>query len=152
MKRSFMLVLATLIASLGTLLGTSLTHPGKALADYGQGAQYQIELSYNCSKTACGPIVGSGAGLWLWIELSANNTGDYQGSDCLHGSGAIADSGSVTWAYGLNGSIVISGLILAGGHLPGTIVVPSTYGHYVLQGYPLPGFSFPGTTQLQIAP
>jgi hypothetical protein len=151
MKRSFMLVMAALIASLGTLFGTSMTHPGKALADYGQGAQYQIELSYNCNNP-CSLVPGTtGAGVWLWIELSANHTGDYQGSDCLHGSAAIADSGSVTWTD-TAGHLVVSGLNLAGGALPPLVVVPDTYGHYRFAGYPVPGFPALGTTELQIAP
>lgn len=152
MKRTFMLVLAALIASLGTLFGTSMAHPGKALADYGQGAQYQIELSYNCTNP-CSLVPGStGAGVWLWIELSANGTGDYSGSDCLHGVGAIADQGSIAWWPNSDGTLTVYGLNLAGGALPPLIVIPASYGHYVIAGYPVPNFPPLGTTQLQIAP
>lgn len=152
MKRNFTLVLAAMIASLGTLFGTSMAHPGKALADYGQGAQYQIELSYNCTNP-CSLVPGTtGAGVWLWIELSADHTGDYAGSDCLHGSGAIADRGTVSWWSNGDGTLTILGLSLAGGALPPLVVIPATYGHYAISGYPVPGFPLLGTTQLQVAP
>jgi hypothetical protein len=40
-----------------------------AFADYGPGAQYQVEISDN----HVGVSPGSG---WLWIELNADGTGD----------------------------------------------------------------------------
>jgi hypothetical protein len=75
------------------LVGTPAT---PALADYGTGAQYQIEISANNA----GGMPGDG--VWLWIELNGNGSGDYTGSDCIHtGSaglnGAGNERGDVTW-------------------------------------------------------
>jgi hypothetical protein len=137
----------TALASGGTLAAAS-----PALADYGNGAIYQIELSANVSGT-------QGGGIWLWIELNQNGTGDYQGSDCPHGSpGAASDSGHVTWA--VSGSqVVISGVILNGfpGGFPATVTVPAAYDHYTgtLGSFITlpPGIPpFIGSAQLQVAP
>ena len=135
-----------------------LTTAGVASADYGQGAVYQIALSANDS----GP---NGGGVWLWIALyptDPNNptygTGDYTGSDCGHGLGAVRDMGDVTWQTGPNNTIVISGVVLNGlGGFPTTITVPAAYGHYSGTGgafLTLPPFIPPdaGTSQLQVAP
>jgi hypothetical protein len=127
-----------------------------AHADYGTHAQYQIEISYNCNNPTCTPVIGSGAGIWLWIELNANGTGDYHGSDCLHGAAAFPDSGDVTWAD-TGTELVISGLSLAGGSgvLPSTITVPDTYGHHLLtfsQLFGIPFPTLPGAAQVQVAP
>ena len=127
------------------------TTPGVASADYGQGAVYQIALSANVS----GP---NGGGVWLWIALYPDGTGDYAGSDCGHGFGAVRDLGDVTWQAGPNNTIVISGVVLNGldGFLT-TIVVPAAYGHYtgtIGTFLTLPPFIPPsaGTSQLQVAP
>src|SRR5574338_539552 len=118
---------------------------------YGPGAVYQIELSANAS----GP---TGGGLWLWVGLYPNWTGDYSGSDCGHGGeGAASDKGDVTWHYAgtNNDSLVINGGILNGlGSFPTTIEVPSKVGHYTgtIGTYlTLPGFipPFIGNSQLQ---
>jgi hypothetical protein len=138
---------AAALAAAGTLAAA-----GPAWADYGQGVVYQIELSANVSGT-------QGGGIWLWIELNQNGTGDYQGSDCPHGSpGAASDSGDVTWA--VSGSqVVISGVVLNGfpGGFPATVTVPAAYGHYTgtLGSFITlpPGIPpFIGSAQLQVAP
>ena len=122
-----------------------------ALADYGSGAQYQIELSANISGK-------SGGGVWLWISLNRDGTGDYSGADCGHGgAGAVSDKGGVTWTMS-GGSVVISGIALNGlGGFPTTVTVPAAYGHYtgtVGTFLTVPSFipSFVGTSQLQVAP
>jgi hypothetical protein len=129
----------------GLVLGTA----GPAAA-YGAGAQYQVELTANAS----GP---HGGGVWLWIELDGNGTGDYTGSDCGHGSGAVADMGDVTW-WSSGGWITIQGVVLNGLEgFPTTITVPATYGHYsgtIGSFLTLPPF-IPGNigkAQLQVAP
>jgi hypothetical protein len=53
------------------LAGTAAT---PALADYGRGAQYQIEISANNA----GGVPGDG--VWVWIELNGNGSGDYTGA------------------------------------------------------------------------
>jgi hypothetical protein len=131
-----------------------------ASADYGPHAYRQIELSANAPGR-------DGGGVWLWIELNSNGTGDYAGSDCGHGgAGAASDKGDVTWQQ-TGDSIVISGVVLNG--LPTnppvdfspwhtTITVPAKTGHYVGTGVgaflTLPNFipAGEGFTQLQVAP
>ena len=122
-----------------------------ALADYGSGAQYQIELSANISGK-------SGGGVWLWISLNRDGTGDYSGADCGHGgAGAASDKGDVTWTVS-GGSVVIVGVVLNGlGGFPTVVTVPTAYGHYtgtVGTFLTVPSFipSFVGTSQLQVAP
>jgi hypothetical protein len=105
-----------------------------ASADYGGRAIYQIELSVNTPGR-------DGGGVWLWIALKPDFTGDYAGSDCGHGgAGAASDKGDVTWHYS-GDSVVIDGVALNA--LPvavfpvfipppyiTTITVPRAYGHY----------------------
>src|SRR5881409_2124626 len=95
-----------------------------ASAAYGHGAVYQVELSANVG----GP---QGGGVWLWIELNRDGTGDYQGSDCGHGGqGAAHDGGDVTW-YIAGGQVVIEDVVLNGlGGFAATVTVPAAYGHY----------------------
>ncbi len=153
-------------AILGSAL--SLVVGGTALADYGPGAVYQIELSANAPGPTQTHGVGGagGGGVWIWLALNADGTGDYAGSDCGHGEGAASDRGDVTWYYGdrdgtPNASgdwVVVDGVVLNGlGGFPTTVTVPRSYGHYrgtVGSYLTLPGFipPFIGTSQLQVAP
>ncbi len=144
------LALAAACAVTGLLLVSST---GTALADYGTGAVYQIEISANVS--------GPSGGVWLWITLNANGTGDYAGSDCSHGTGAVADKGDVTWTTS-GDQLIITGVWLNG--LPpdfqqsGTVTVPAGYDHYNYASadnpfYKIFGLPFPGGfAQVQIAP
>lgn len=134
-----------------------------ALADYGPGNVYQVEISSNIP----GPPVQQGGGIWLWIALSpgqgtsTSGTGDYSGSDCGHGFGAVSDQGQVTWTMA-NGTLTISGVTLNGlGGLPVTVTVHSAYGHYdtdVVSVFPTLGeqpLNLPagvGFSQVQVAP
>jgi len=141
------------------LAGASLVSIASASADYGQGALYQVELSVNSS----GP---KRRGIWLWIGLNADRTGDYAGSDCGHGgAGTASDRGDVTWHYS-GDTVVIEGVALNA--LPNSIVpfvpppyhttitVPKTYGHYTGNDHAfltLPSFlPVGGFSQLQVAP
>jgi hypothetical protein len=121
---------------------------------YGGRSIYNVELSANISGS-------QGGGVWLWIGLHPDGTGDYSGADCGHGgAGAASDKGDVTWHYtGLNnGSVEIDGAILNGlGGFPTTITVPSKYGHYtgtIGTFATLPDFipPFIGSSQLTVAP
>jgi hypothetical protein len=139
-----------LVAGVLAIAAAALTS-APALADYGTGAQYQIELSANIP----GP---QGGGLWLWVTLNRNGTGDYAGADCGHGGvGAASDKGDVTWTSS-GGSIVISGVILNGlDGFPTTLTVPAAYGHYtgtLGSFFTVPSFipSNLGFSQLQVAP
>jgi hypothetical protein len=132
------------------LAGALAVGSAGSVAAYGKDAVYQVELTAN----AGGP---QGGGVWLWIELDQNGTGDYTGSDCGHGEGSVKDMGDVTWTES-GGSITISGVVLNGlGGFPTTITVPADYGHYsgTIGSYlTLPGFipPFVGFSQLQVAP
>jgi hypothetical protein len=133
------------------LAGTAAT---PARADYGTGAQYQIEIS----ASNVGGVPGDG--VWLWIELNSNSSGDYTGSDCIHtGPAGLNDAGhergDVTWADS-DGKLTITGIGLVGGQFPVTVVVPDRYGHYVgpsdsfIHNFALGPIG--GTAQVQVAP
>jgi hypothetical protein len=130
-----------------------------ASASYGKAFR-QIELSANLAGH-------EGGGLWLWIELDSNHTGDYTGSDCGHaGQGAAADMGDVEWEeVEVEGKeeLVITGVVLNG--LAGwetVVTVPRETGHYtgaIGTFLTLPPFIIPpevaevaGNSQLQVAP
>ena len=153
MKRILFLTAALTLAMVGLGLPglTSSAH-----ADYGKGAQYQVEISANIPGTA-------GGGIWLWIELDQDGTGTYQGSDCGHGGlGAAHDSGDVTWQDNGNGTITISGVVLNGLPFlpPQDITLPSKYGHVKADfASVFPGVSAAlgipsgvGFSQVQVAP
>ena len=150
-----------LIAAVATsvlIAATLATTAGPASADYGRGAQYQVEISAN--------NVGSvpGDGVWLWIALNADGSADYAGATCIHtGSllghpglnGASSDRGDATWTDA-GGNLTISGVMLLGGVLPVTISVPDSYGHYVRPSdsvitTAVPGFAIGGSAQVQVA-
>ncbi|SRR6266568_4244536 len=138
---------SALLAGAGTLAAAA-----PALADYGPGAVYQVELSANVG----GP---QGGGVWLWFALNSDGTGDYEGSDCGHGLGSAHDSGDVTWSIPQGSDqVIITGTTLNGlGGFPATVTVPVKTGHYtgtVGSFITLPSFipAGAGNSQLQVAP
>jgi hypothetical protein len=142
--RKLALVCVALVAAAATFAAT-------ASADYGRGTVYNVELSAN----AAGP---QGGGVWLWIALNSDGTGDYAGSDCGHGgAGAASDQGDVTWSTD-GVTLTINGVVLNGlGGFPTVITVPAAFGHYtgtIGSFLTLPGFipPFIGKTLLQVAP
>lgn len=115
----------------------------------------QVEVSANCDNPSfplCAPFpagVGTG-GIWFWVELDANLTGDLSGAACGHtvggvggpgGAGAGSIKGTVSWAYTTLESAP-PGAIFFGTTDPGdhyyavtitdgsTWLVPVTTGHY----------------------
>jgi hypothetical protein len=133
------------------LVASAAAFAATASADYGRGTVYNIELSANAGGR-------QGGGVWLWVALNSDGTGDYAGSDCGHGgAGAASDKGDVTWSSD-GGTLTIDGVVLNGlGSFPTVITVPAAFGHYTgtIGSYlTLPGFipPFIGTTQLQVAP
>jgi hypothetical protein len=99
-----------------------------AFADYGSGAQYQVEISSN----------PGGVGFWLWSELGPEQTSDYQETDCIHLGGghltdaAAHDSGSLaSWSVS-NGTVTMNGMKIIGGAALANISVaglgPDGYG------------------------
>jgi len=145
------------VATVALAAGLLLATVGPASADYGPGALYQVEISANnVGATAR----SSGDGVWLWIALYPDHTGDYAGADCIHtGSGGLNGAGhqrgDVTWTDA-NGTLTIEGVALVNNMFPVTIKVRDTYGHYtapsddVITGFALG--SIGGTAQVQIAP
>jgi hypothetical protein len=120
-------VLAAITGSAMLMLGMALGGT-TALADYGQGAVKQVEISAN----------PPGFGFWLWAELSSDQTGDYQETDCIHLGGghendaAAHDSGSVTGWSVSNGVLTMTGIKIIGGLAAATFSVPvgpSGFGH-----------------------
>ena len=152
-------LLLPFLVTAGMASGLILGSAPSAFADYGHGAQYQIEISDNCNGLqSC--QVAQGDGVWLWVELNADGTGNYQGADCVHGlqtasgttSGAFHDSGAVTWKES-GGVITITGATIIGGSVQLTITVPSAYGHYVKTPADVfPTFPIVGKAQVQVAP
>jgi hypothetical protein len=137
---------AVTLAGGGVALGTA----SPALA-YGNGSVYQVELSANISGPA-------GGGVWLWIGLDNDGTGDYHGADCGHKNGpATSDGGNVTWTTD-GTTVTIKGVVLNGlGGFPATVTVPAAFGHYtgtIGSFITLPSFIPPtiGSSQLQVAP
>ncbi|HEX9017238.1 MAG TPA: hypothetical protein VF960_14705 [Chloroflexota bacterium] len=148
-------LVATAVLAGAVLVGGAAS----AFADYGNSAQYQVEISFNCNGTlTCAPV-GQNFGMWLWIELSSGGTGTYQGADCadqtgsptVPPSGASHDSGDVHWSYS-GSNIVITGVTIVKGELPLTLTVPRTYGHYTESGFQLLGFPLSGAAQVTVAP
>jgi hypothetical protein len=79
---------------------------------YGKADQplAQVEVSANCDNPSfwlCRDVVGTG-GIWYWVEVDADGTGDMTGSVCSHtvggaggpgGAGAQSIKGEATWSY-----------------------------------------------------
>jgi hypothetical protein len=144
---------AVIAATVGGAVGASVAQA------YGNGAVHQVEISASAKTNLFGS--GTGGGIWLWIELDGSQsggTGDYTGSDCLHRTpigptGAIADSGDVTWTS--NGTtLTITGVVI-GGDTQVIITVPES-GHLSTDNlssvFSAPVGQIPGTAQVQVAP
>jgi hypothetical protein len=143
----FVVLVVAAVAGLGS---------GKALA-YGKADQplAQVEVSANCDNPSfflCAPFpagVGTG-GIWYWVELDANGTGDLSGAACGHtvggaggpgGAGAGSIKGTATWAY-TSLEAAPPGAIFFGAADPNdhyyavtitdgsTWLIPTTTGHY----------------------
>ncbi len=117
------LVVAGLLAGGGT----------PAFADYGPGAQYQVEVSSN----------PPGVGFWLWAELGSGQSSDYQETDCIHLGGGHAtdaaahDAGELTGWSVTNDTVTMNGMKLIGGVIMAniTVLVPDgTNGYGQVEG------------------
>jgi len=138
----------TVSATLALIVGMTvplLATAGQAQAanDYSH-AQYQIELSLNCNNPSapCQHIFGLG-GIWGWIALMPDGTGNAQITNCGHagagggGSGAQHFSFDPTWTTFYSSSAPTpvtptdpNGLYLNIVNNIGLPPVPATYGHY----------------------
>lgn len=180
MSRRLWVLVVSVVGVVGLLAGCSTVQTGAQLKpqDYGKGAQYQVEVSLNCTSLqncTLQNVIGKGAGfgIWLWLELNGNGKGDYTGADCGHNmpgdparAGAFAAKGDLTWNK-VGDQLVISGVSLLDHTVPVTITVPSTLGHSNLpngiladgtpvfqvtdSNSPFAGL-FRGGTQVQVAP
>lgn len=149
-----------LLLAAGTLAVVSLGASTGGAAAYGKADRplAQIEFSANCNNPGfvlCSPEFFGLGGVWLWIEVDANGTGDVAGAGCGHirgaGGGAGSIRGDVTWTS----SEGPEGIALAEDPNDmyynvdfgdGPISFPQTVGHYSF--IPAPAVSI----QTQIAP
>lgn len=147
---------ALIIASLGLTASSA--------AAYGRADQplAQIAFSASCNNPTfplCDPTTGFGlGGIWIWVEIDANHTGDVAGADCTHvrgvGGGAGQIRGDVTWWWSQTpeGIPAVPGPLDPNGYynvaLPNHVVLSFnvTVGHYSV--HPVPGV----TLNLQVAP
>jgi hypothetical protein len=154
--RIFFLSAALAVATLGA--------SSSGVAAYGAADHplAQIEFSANCNNPGfplCAPPpAGFGlGGIWLWIEIDANNTGDIAGAGCGHvrggGGGAGSIRGDITWwgstgpqglAFAVDPHNLYYNVSLGDGGPP--LSFPQTVGHYSFK--PAPGV----TIQTQVAP
>ncbi|MDA8311096.1 MAG: hypothetical protein M0Z46_10895 [Actinomycetota bacterium] len=148
---------AAAAVAVGAMAG-ALSVAAPAFAAYGAGSVHQIAIAANLPPNLFGP--GTGGGIWLWIQLTGNGAGTYEGADCLHHGTAITpthptgaghDAGTVTWS--LTGTtVVITGVHI--GPTAVTITVSNNDGHYMLGVTTV--FSglgtVPGSANVQVAP
>lgn len=132
------------------------------VAAYGRADQplAQLEFSGNCNNPSfplCAPPPqGFGlGGIWLWIEIDANHTGDVAGAGCGHvrggGGGAGSIRGDVTWWWSQlpQGGPTTFGPPDPAGYynvqIPGgdVLAFPVTQGHY--SAHPVPGVALETT-------
>lgn len=158
---------ARVAALAGALAIASLGLSASGVAAYGKADEplAQVEFSANCNNPGywlC-QQVGLG-GIWLWIEIDANSTGDVAGAGCGHvrggprgGAGSIR--GDITWTSfsGTPADLLAQGIFAfavdPGGDYyivalgPGeAFAFPTTVGHYSFN--PVPGVS----VQTTVAP
>jgi len=154
------------IATVALVVATMSTGSNVALA-YGKADQplAQLEFSGNCNNPdfplCAPPPVGVGlGGIWLWVEVDANSTGDVAGAGCGHvrggprgGAGSIR--GDITWVYGSAAQAATAGAFPLGQDpndryyivtiAPGELFAwPTTVGHY--SWHPAPGVALEAQT------
>lgn len=151
-----------LLLAAGALAVASLGASTGGVAAYGRADQplAQIEFSANCNNPSyflCSPEFFGLGGVWLWIEIDANGTGDIAGAGCGHvrgvGGGAGSIRGDITWtassvpqglSFAVDPNNLYYNVSLGDGGPP--LSFPQTVGHYSFR--PAPGVS----VQTQIAP
>jgi len=95
MKR-FKLLALVAVAVAATAAVFAFASPARAGSDYSH-AQFQITFSLNCNNPSapCQQVFGLG-GIWGWIALMPNGTGNAQVTDCGHtvGGGGPGQAGA----------------------------------------------------------
>lgn len=118
------LLLVAVCAALAAIIGS--VGSGKAFA-YGKADQplAQITLSANCDNASfwlCQPDAVGLGGIWAWVEVDANGTGDMTGAECGHtqGGGGRGSAGAgplgptdITWEK-VSSSQIPSGFFVLG--------------------------------------
>jgi hypothetical protein len=155
---------ARIIALAGSLAIAGLGLTATSVGAYGRADQplAQIAFSASCNNPSfplCDPTTGFGlGGIWIWVEIDANQTGDVAGADCTHvrgvGGGAGSIRGDVTWWWSATpeGIPAIPGPLDPNGYYNVALPVGQTLsfnvsvGHY--SAHPVPGV----TLNLQVAP
>ena len=99
MKR-FKLTASVAVAVAAAAAIFTVAAPAQASSDYSH-AQYQVTFSLNCNNpsAACQQIFGLG-GMWGWIALAGDGTGNAQVTGCGHtvgGGGGQAGAGHVAY-------------------------------------------------------
>jgi hypothetical protein len=163
--RAFLRVFRVFVPALA-IVATSLTAGSNVALAYGAADHplAQLEFSGNCNNPSfplCAPPpagVGLG-GIWLWVEVDANNTGDIAGAGCGHvrggGGGAGPILGEITWTYGTILDALAAGAFPLGQDPnnryyivtlgPGEAFAwPTTVGHY--SSHPAPGVALEAQT------
>jgi hypothetical protein len=139
--------------TLGVIVGTAgllIAVASPAAADYGNGAAYQVGLSFNCMNlNACvaGPTNPFGiGGIWGWIVIdgvgSVDGELEFQGhqnsNPLLNGAGHIKlDGFAVPTTFHLsfvptdpNGQYLLIFQCAGGGGCQPVFEIPATAGHY----------------------
>jgi hypothetical protein len=167
--KTILRVLRVLVPS-AAVIAASLSAGSNAALAYGAADQplAQLEFSGNCNNPSfplCFPPQPDGSGgvglggIWLWVEVDANNTGDIAGAGCGHvrgvGGGAGSISGDITWTYG-NGAAVAAAHAFPLGVDPHNLYYivalnpfekfawPTTVGHY--SSHPAPAVALEAQT------
>ena len=83
------------LAALAAGLATASSTTGALAYGAAEHPVAQVEISANCDNPSypfCANVVGTG-GIWLWIELDADGTGDVSGAGCGHTVGGVGGPG-----------------------------------------------------------
>ncbi len=159
--RPMRLLRAAALAAL--IAGSTLWAIAPSVAAYGHADQplAQIEFSANCNNPdffLCqAPPKGFGlCGVWVWIEIDGNQTGDIAGAGCGHirgvGGGAGSITGDITWQSATSTAGTINFAIDPNSQYyvvnwgDGPVSFPKTPGNYAW--HPVAGVAI----QLQVAP
>lgn len=155
---------------LALILGASVVFALPAAKTLAYGAAdhplAQLEFSGNCDDPSfpmcASPPAGVGVGgIWLWIEVDADQTGDYAGANCDHTVGGTGTAGAqplkgtATWVYstGIPAGAAVpfrdpnnQYYVVTLSPYPLRFAFPVTQGHY--SRHPVPGVS----QELTVAP
>lgn len=147
--------LLPIVGLAGLLAAAGAASSATSAFAYGSADQplAQVSVSANCDNPSfflCQPSAVGTGGIWFWVEVDANGTGDMTGAACGHtvggiggpgGAGAGSIKGSATWTY-TSLEAAPKGAIFFGAFDPNdryyaitlsigeTWLIPTTTGHY----------------------